>query len=531
MTRSVTAWLLASLLLLAGDRSYGKGSAVHLTELESRGKHVYTITTSPSGGEITALLTISSVEAPGEAMPCVNCHGADGLGRPEGDIIPSNISWKELTKPYRVKRPGGRDRPPYTEETLAMAITRGVDPAGNTLASSMPVYTMPPGDLEALIAYLKKLGVEQEVGVSDAVIRLATVLPVRGRFAETGKAMESMIRAYLSEVNGKGGIYNRRLELEVIDYGESGQSALAAVNGLVERGDTFALVAPFLAGADQEIAALANTANLPIVGPYTLFPLAPSQLNRCVFYLFSGLREEAEAFLQYAAGSGGDKGRPVAVVSPDGAVPADVLEAIAAYARRKGFQPLPVISYPPGALQVPRLSADLKAAGVELILFYGAPEELAALAEGLSAADWHPRVFLSGSPVNMSVFNTAARLERGLFLAYPVIPSDQSASGSREISRLMDVHGLPKGPFRAQLSAFCACKVMVEALKTVGRQLTREALIVTLERLFEFETGLMPKITYGPNRRIGALGAYILRVDAAKKDLSPVGGWIVPSGP
>jgi hypothetical protein len=30
-------------------------------------------------------------------------------------------------------------------------------------------------------------------------------------------------------------------------------------------------------------------------------------------------------------------------------------------------------------------------------------------------------------------------------------------------------------------------------------------------------TGLMPRITFGPNRRIGALGAYIVSIDPEKK--------------
>lgn len=531
MTYSAMARLFVLLPLLAGQVAYADPPSVPLSDLQARGKQVYTVTSSPSGGEITAFLKISSVQAPGEAMPCVNCHGADGLGRPEGDIVPGNISWKELAKPYRVRLPGGRERPSYTDEALARAITEGVDPAGNNLAPSMPRYSMPREDLDALIAYIKILGGEQEVGVTDGSIRLATVLPMHGRMSEAGKAMESMIKAYLADVNGKGGVYSRRLELEVLDYGESGQSALAAVKGLVERSETFALIAPFLAGADEEIAELANAAGLPIVGPQTQYPLTAAQLNRSVFYLFPGLREEAMVLLDFSTVSGPGKGRPFAIVSADHAVSQSVLDTVLDAARHKGLQPVQPIAYRAGALDGSRVSLDLKAAGVGAVLFHGAPDDLNALAEGSVAADWHPQVLLWGAPVNMSVFNAATLLDQGLFLAYPVLPSDQSPAGSREISRLMDAHGLPKGPFRAQLSAFCACKILMEGLKAAGRQLTREGLISALERLYEFETGLTPKITYGPNRRIGALGAYILKADGAKKDLVPASGWIVPSSP
>ena len=39
-----------------------------------------------------------------------------------------------------------------------------------------------------------------------------------------------------------------------------------------------------------------------------------------------------------------------------------------------------------------------------------------------------------------------------------------------------------------------------------GKDLSRERLVTALEGLYEYDTGLMPKITFGPNRRIGSVG-------------------------
>jgi hypothetical protein len=66
----------------------------------------------------------------------------------------------------------------------------------------------------------------------------------------------------------------------------------------------------------------------------------------------------------------------------------------------------------------------------------------------------------------------------------------------------------------------------VEGLKRTGGELSREKFIGSLEKLYEFQTGLTPRLTYGPNRRIGALGSHIVTVDLEKKDFTPVGGWI-----
>jgi hypothetical protein len=44
-----------------------------------------------------------------------------------------------------------------------------------------------------------------------------------------------------------------------------------------------------------------------------------------------------------------------------------------------------------------------------------------------------------------------------------------------------------------------------------------------LEKLYNFETGVTPPLTYGPNRRIGALGAHIVSVDLGNQRYVPTG--------
>ena len=76
------------------------------------------------------------------------------------------------------------------------------------------------------------------------------------------------------------------------------------------------------------------------------------------------------------------------------------------------------------------------------------------------------------------------------------------------------------------MSAYAAAQVLVEGLKRGGRDLSREKLIAALEGLYEFESGVTPALTYNPNRRIGALGAYIVSLDLNKKQFVPVSGWL-----
>src|SRR6185295_13424192 len=129
---------------------------------ESRGKEIYLLGASKAGKDILAYIGESSLEVPGTSMPCSNCHGLAGQGKSEGGIDPSNITWEALTKPYGVTHANGRKHPPYTERGLELAITRGLDPAGNKLLAAMPRYSLTKEDLADLVVYLKRLGTDTD---------------------------------------------------------------------------------------------------------------------------------------------------------------------------------------------------------------------------------------------------------------------------------------------------------------------------------------------------------------------------------
>src|SRR5271166_6195756 len=135
-----------------------------LTPEEERGKQIFERGVSPSGAALTAVMA-GGETLPGAVLPCANCHGADGQGRPEGGVLPSNITWDALTKPYRTSRPDGRSHPPYTERLLKRAIAMGIDPAGNTLQMEMPRFQLSMTDASDLIAYIRQLGQTFDPGV------------------------------------------------------------------------------------------------------------------------------------------------------------------------------------------------------------------------------------------------------------------------------------------------------------------------------------------------------------------------------
>jgi ABC-type branched-subunit amino acid transport system substrate-binding protein len=497
-------------------------STDRLTTQERRGKQIYLTGTSPSGREIIALLGAGDNDAPGSLMACANCHGFDGRGKPEGGVIPSNITWEELTKPYGHTYASGRRRPAYAELSLARAIIEGVDPAGNQLAAAMPKYRMSREDLADLIAYLKRLTDDRDPGITETTVKVGTLLPMTGPLADIGGVAKAVITGYFNDINDGGGIYNRRLELHVADVPDA-SSIGANAKRLVEDEQVFCLAGAFTAGADDDTFALMKSAETPLVGPFTLFPRVGFPLNRHVFYLFSGLKEQARAFANFLVETKRVK-RLAFVYSESRA--AEVLEAIEQHCQKAGCSSVAALRYTRGQFDAERTVEGLRRENAEALFLFGLGAEEKTLLKEVEKTGWSPYVILPGSLAGGDVFNLPSSFNGKVLLSFPTLPSDQTEAGLAEYRAFAQKHKLPARHIAVQLSSYCAAKLLAHGMKLAGKDLSREKLIGALERLYNFDTGLTPPITYNANRRIGALGAYVVAVDLEKRSLTPASEWI-----
>ncbi len=466
---------MKSILLLA------TAALAVLTPQEERGRRIFRTGASPSGGEITAVLSGGAVELPASAMPCANCHGPDGRGRPEGGVTPSDVTWQTLTRPYGATRPEGRSHPPYTERLLKRAVSLGLDPAGNPLHTAMPRYRMSHADMEDLIAYMKRLGAEPEPGVTEDTVRVGTLLP---------EGVHALLGAWFKEVNRRGGVYGRKIELTAAPREQAAE--------YLDKEPLFALL-----GADAGLAALLEEKQIPAIGASG----SGAGFSRNVFYLLSGLDEQTRALIALA-----EPGAQLALVA---AVDPAAAEAAAA---ARGLKTR-TVRYTPGALDAGAVVHDLR--GASLLLFLGPGRDLARLLAAADTAGWHPQVYSPGGLAGADLFSLPRSFDRRVLLAFPTLPSDVSPAA------LAEYRALAPGPVQpAQISALAAAKLLTEMLTRAGRDLTRDRLIAQLERLDRFDTGLLPALTYHPGRRVGAQGAYGVTVDLEKKTFVPVGGWI-----
>ncbi|VVP91083.1 hypothetical protein PS918_03241 [Pseudomonas fluorescens] len=493
--------LILGLLLLANVGMYAQ--ALPLTPSESAGKRLYREGVSASGEPIMARVGASGMLLPATSLPCANCHGADGLGRPEGGVRPPELTWTRLSSSYGQQQINGRTYPGYSERTLARAIQEGRDPGNNRLDPAMPRFVLSMGDQRNLTAYLKRLADDRDPGLSPDSLHLGTLLPSTGALGEEGATVAAVLKGSVARINEAGGIHGRQLRLTILDPGPDRASAERALNRLIEQEQVFALVAPLAPALDAELAPRLDKAGVPLIG--TLSLQGTAQASRQIFEPLPGLREQMIALANYAAASLRVLQGPTLIAYPDEPGQRLAAEKLAQYLQDNAWQKVRLQSY--------QSTQDELPLGSRSVFYLGNGGGFSRLAARLQTAGQVPYLFAASNQVAGDLLQMPSGFSRRVFLAYPFVPSDWTLAGRLALTQLRERQRLGGEHAVLQVGALSSMMLLSEGMKQAGRDASREKLVSALEGLHDFDTGLTPLISFGPGRRLGLNGAHVVTVD------------------
>ncbi|MBV6821676.1 ABC transporter substrate-binding protein [Pseudomonas sp. PD9R] len=493
--------LIFGLLIFAGTSLTAQ--ALSLTPSESAGKRLYREGVSASGEPIMARIGAAGMLLPATSLPCANCHGSDGIGRPEGGVRPPDLTWSRLSSTYGQQQINGRAYPAYNESTLARAIQEGRDSANNRLDPAMPRFVLSMNDQRNLTAYLKRLADDRDPGLSPDSLHLGTLLPSTGALSEEGVTVAAVLNGCVTRINDAGGIHGRQLRLTILDPGPDRDSAERALDQLIEQEQVFALIAPLVPALDSELAPRLERAGVPLIGPLSL--QGTTLASRQIFEPLPGLPEQMIALANYAAASLRVLQGPTLIAYPDDPGQRSAAEKLAQYLQDNAWQKVRLQAYASAQDELPL--------GSRSVFYMGSSNGFSHLAERLQTAGQLPYLFAASNQVAGDLLQVPSDFSRRVFLAYPFVPSDWTMAGRLALTQLRERQKLGGEHAVLQVGAFSSMMLLSEGMKQAGRDASREKLISALEGLHDFDTGLTPLISFGPGRRQGLSGAHIVTVD------------------
>ena len=344
-----------------------------------------------------------------------------------------------------------------------------------------------------------------EPGVSDTTVTLGMSSPFSGPSGIYGMQMRESIAAHFDQINKAGGINGRKVDLVTIDDGYETERTLANTKALIQDKQVFALLGYY--GSSPTTEAMNNAfgpAKVPLVGTISgagSLRQAPSTNpnNRYMFNLRASYADETEAIVNQMAALGL---KNIAVFYQNDGFGKSGLDGVTAAMKKHNLNPVAVGTVERNSVDVAKAVEAIAKANPQAVVMVTLLKPTAAFVKGMKAAGQFP-MFMTLSPVGAELLaQELGNDSRGIGISQVVpYPWNDTIGIVRDYQKVL---GKQKDKYSYYgLEAYITARVVSEALKMAGRDLTREKLIAALEGMNNQDVGGY-RVSFGPDNRLGS---------------------------
>jgi len=374
----------------------------------------------------------------------------------------------------------------------------------------------------AVLALLPIASGAAEKGVTDTEIVIGCSNSFSGPLAFTGEQMTKMgMDLYFKVVNDTGGIGGRKVRTVYYDDGFKPQDAVANTRKLIEQDGAFAVIAT--QGTAPSLAAMEylEPNKVPL-----LFPYQGSPVTRGKKYVFSGMTlydRQSKMMIDYLAGQ--RKYKTFATIYQDDEYGKSFLSAFEKDVARYGAKMVASEPIKRGVTDVSAQMAKLRAASPQVTFLVLTPGPGAQALKERQKIGWTDTLMVSSGPLTdekyLGLAGDATEGVEGLSLWPDPLTSD--LPGVKAYRAAMQKYFDKNEPNRYSLSGYFAAVLFVEGARRAGRTLTRETLIGALENVKNFDSGILPPLTIGPDHETQKQGFWV-RVEKGR--FKPLTDWL-----
>lgn len=318
------------------------------------------------------------------------------------------------------------------------------------------------------------------------VIRLGQTTALSGPLGDLGQALVQGAKACFDQVNAKGGVNGRKIELVTLDDAYDAKKALANLDVLLSGKDLFALFNCLGTPIVEAMLPRVTETGVPFFAPYTGALLArPKQRN--VFNIRASYPDEAAQLVQHLATLGIDR---IGVVYQNNAFGKEVYEGT-----RLAMEKFKVTQS--SAVTVENSGADAAAAATRLLA--DAPQAVLMGLAGKPTVDFVKAMRQQRKGMSLyalSVLGAAATLKSlgddavGIAVSQVVpLPTNTGVALVRDYQQAWKQSGATLEWSHLGLEGYINARVFVEAVKRVGPRLTREGFIDATWNLKRLDLG------------------------------------------
>jgi|YelNatPaOPRAMG01_1025707.scaffolds.fasta_scaffold23711_3 ABC-type branched-subunit amino acid transport system substrate-binding protein len=324
-------------------------------------------------------------------------------------------------------------------------------------------------------------------GVSDTQIVIGQSAPLSGPAAQLGVRLRMGIEAYFQRVNAEGGVAGRTLKLVSLDDGYDPPRTVANTKSFIDGGKAFALLG--YVGTPTTLAAkpLIDQAGIPLIGPFTGAMALRQPVDPFIFNIRASYDDETRKIVDQFLFLGLKK---IAVFYQDDAYGMAGLSGVQKALAAHGLKPVATGTVQRNTVDVAAALRSILPAQPDLIVEIGTYTEVAAF-NRQAIAQGYGGQFANVSFVGSEALARALGPQGNGVIITQVVPFPFSTVTPlvREYQEAMNAAG-HKGDYDfTSLEGFIDAKVLVQALRKAGKNLTQAGLIDALNGMSDDNLG------------------------------------------
>jgi branched-chain amino acid transport system substrate-binding protein len=358
-----------------------------------------------------------------------------------------------------------------------------------------------------------------EDGVTQGRIVFGQVAALSGPAQDLGQGMRQGILAAFADANHGGGISGRTLELKSRDDGYEPEKTVEATKAILDEDKVFALVGAVGTPTSKAGQPIATEAKVPFIGPFTGAEFLRNPYNRYVVNVRSSYFQETEAWIEHLTKDLGIS--KIAILYQDDAFGLAGLEGVQRAMTKRNMALVASGSFKRNTTAVKSALLDIMKAEPEAVVTV-APYKPVAEFIKLSHQVKMNAVFVAISFVGSDSLAEELGNEGAGVIVSQVVPSpwDQSLPVVASYQRAMTAADTSAKPGFVSLEGYVAGRLVVEALKRIKGEPTREGLLDAIGAA-PFDMGGVT-LTYGPAKNQGSDQVFftVLQADGTFKPVT-----------
>lgn len=356
--------------------------------------------------------------------------------------------------------------------------------------------------------------VSAETGVTDSEVVLGQCAALDGPAAGLGTGMNIGVKAYVDEVNAKGGIAGKKIKLVAKTDGYEPDNCVDCTLNMIDNEKVFALVGYVGTPTAKAALPVVQEMKVPLVGLFTGAGLLRTPVSRYVINVRASYDDETEALVERLTQDLGIK--KIAVFYQDDAFGLAGLSGTEKALKKRGMQVACKGNFARNTEAVKAGLAEIMAGKPEAVVMVGPYKPIAAFVKeaktsGLTAALC--TISFVGTENLIKELGAAAN---GIIISQVVpSPDDTSIPVVKDFQTALKSSFPNESPSYVKLEGYVSAKVLGKGMEKAGAGLTREGLIDALESMSNVDLGGI-SVSFGKDNHQGLNKVFMTQVGDGK---------------